>query len=364
MIGRRSNSKRASECVDRRHGMRAPGLTVRNMSERGRQPGESTVSRPEYHPACLMGLDRAATAPATTVNVAVIVLNWNRLEDTRRCIASLPADDPAWVAYVVNNGCRPEERLSSNDGRPGRVLVLDLPTNQGFTGGVNHAARRALSDGHEWLLLLNNDAVLAPGALAALRQARGPSIGALCPAIVTEGTGLVSALGSSIDWKRGLTRDRHHGESVADLPLRPDSVDFGTGAGLLLSAEAVRRIGLLDETYFAYWEETDWCTRAKRSGFMIRTCPEAMVVHRGGASLDPASRLYLMVRNCLTFMRRHAPRRSFVTFLPVFILWTVPVWSARPARKSPARTLIAVGRALGWHLRRPRLPPPRTDLEA
>jgi GT2 family glycosyltransferase len=254
-----------------------------------------------------------------------------------------------------------EERLAS-DAIVGRLSVLDLATNQGFTGGVNQAARRALSDGHEWILLLNNDAVLGPGALAALRRVRGPSIAAACPAIVDEASGRVSALGGNIAWSRGLTRDRHHGERIDDLPGRPESVDFGTGAGLLLSAEALRKVGLLDETYFAYWEETDWCTRARRAGFTIRTCPEAIVVHRGGASSDPASRLYLLVRNCLIFMRRHARRRDFVTFLPVFILWTIPLWSTRPALSSPLATVSAVCRAVAWHLKRPRLPPPLASL--
>ncbi len=291
-------------------------------------------------------------------DVAIIVLNWNQLQATRECISSLPAEDPNWHAFVVDNGSRPTERADERSIVHTKLTFLPSPTNLGFAAGVNVGLREALREGFQKFLLLNNDALLQGGALDTLRRSMKPGVAAVCPMIVDSRSGRVWSVGGSIHWRLGLTSSHFNGAATSEVPLQGWDCDFGSAACLLLSATAVRMVGLLDESYFAYWEETDWCVRAKRAGFRIVTSPESRATHLGGASTSAEVRLYFMVRNCVLFMRRHASRAQQLTFVPVLCLWTIPVWSARPATRRPLATCRAVAGALVWHLRRLRLPPP------
>jgi GT2 family glycosyltransferase len=289
-------------------------------------------------------------------DMAIIVLNWNRIEATRRCVSSLPADDRRWHAFVVDNGSVPAQRADQQSLPNSRVTILTSPTNLGFAGGVNLGLREAMREGFQQFLLLNNDALLVPGALEPLRRSITPGVAAVCPMIVDAKSGRVWSVGGVIHWRRGLTGSNFHGARPEDVPHASTECDFGSAACLLLSAAAVGEVGLFDETYFAYWEETDWCVRARRAGFRIVTSPLSTAIHEGGVSTSAQARLYFMVRNCLLFMRRHASRRQLATFTPTFFLWSIPAWSTRPALEAPMGTLGAIARALAWHLRRPRLP--------
>jgi GT2 family glycosyltransferase len=277
---------------------------------------------------------------ATTDDLAILVLNWNRSNETRRCIESCPA---AVRIYVLNNGCAEGEAYRPGDAPD--VRVLDSPRNLGFAGGVNLLAAAALADGF----------------VEALRSRAADGIAAVCPMVIDAASGRVWSVGGR--WRRRSLRvtSEFHGHRPDAVPDASVEVDLGTGACLLVSGRAIRAIGGLDTTYFAYWEETDWCTRARAAGYRVVTCPSARARHAGGASLPATARLYLMTRNALLFMRRHARRREWLICLPVFFLWTLPAWMARPAMADPAGTMRAVARALAWHARR-RIPGPSTAL--
>jgi GT2 family glycosyltransferase len=279
-------------------------------------------------------------------DIAIIVLNWNRREETRRCVESCPASQRI---YVLNNGCVHDEEYVSN-GRD-RLTVTNSPTNIGFAAGVNLLAARALWDGAEWLLLLNNDATLEPGAVEALAAATAPGIAAVCPMVIDASSGRVWSVGGRVSARTGRVSSEYHDFDPDEVPVSPKEVDFGTGACLLVSAQAMRQIGGLDATYFAYWEETDWCRRAWDARFRVVTCPLARTVHVGGASSTPSLRLYLLIRGAFLYMRRHCSPGELVRFLPVFILWTMPSWSFRPFVANPMGTARAIYRALEWHAR-------------
>jgi len=280
--------------------------------------------------------------------LAIVVLNWNRREETRRCIESCPLGTKI---YVLNNGCDEDQEYLPVQGR--NEIVLSSRTNLGFAGGVNLVASLALAEGAEWLLLLNNDATLMPGAAESLLAVIDPGIAAVCPMIVDEGNGRVWSVGGKVSRRTGRVSSVFQGRWPDAIPLKSEEVDFGTGACLLMSAAAIQDIDGFDTTYFAYWEETDWCRRARKAGYRIVTCPEARVAHVGGVSSTPAVRLYLLVRNALLYMRRHHAPNDLVRFLPLFFLWTVPSWALKPFLADPKGTAGAVARALAWHLRRP-----------
>ena len=289
----------------------------------------------------------ACAAMRSSDELAIIVLNWNRRDETRRCVESCPVSQRI---YVLNNGCD-EREIYRGEGRRA-VTVIDSPTNLGYAAGVNVAAARALADGARWLLLLNNDATLEPGALAELNAAVGPGIAAVCPMVIEHSSGRVWSVGGRVSARTGRVSSEYHGWEPDVVPVHSQEVDFGTGACLLVSAQAMHEVGGLDATFFAYWEETDWCRRAIEAGYRVITCPTARASHVGGVSSTPSMRLYLMIRNALLYLRRHSSRRELVRFLPVFFLWTLPLWAARPFVGHPIRTMHAIGLALKWHLRR------------
>jgi hypothetical protein len=227
--------------------------------------------------------------------VAAIV-SWNCREPLRRCLASLR--EARCAAVVVDN--------ASSDGACGmvarefpEVALLPQTANLGFAAGTNLAVRRALADGAERVLLLNPDTVLPVETLPALeaRLASDPELGAVAPAIVRpDGSAQPYAFGAdpSLPYllRRGANR-LFRRRALHDWADPNESApDWLTGACVLARAEVFSRDGLyLDESYFLYFEDNDWCLRLRRRGWRLLRVPTVRCVHEGGASLgaNPAA---------------------------------------------------------------------------
>jgi hypothetical protein len=195
---------------------------------------------------------------------------------------------------------------------PGAELIV-VPENRGFTGGSNLGIRRGLAAGAEFVLLLNNDATLDPGCIAELvRVARARS------GVAAVGAKVLSATDPSrlwLAWGRLTYRAalvEFVGRGDADGPRYANvrEVDWVPGCAMLLTATALTQVGLLDERFFAYHEDVDWCTAARARGFRILFAPAARVVHHGEGSLAPRGPAnparYLSARNTILFARKHA----------------------------------------------------------
>lgn len=244
---------------------------------------------------------------------AAVVLNWNGIADTRRCLASLLAADGPDPVVVVDNGSGngEGEALRREFAGDRRVRVLPLPRNLGFAGGVNagvRAAREAGAAGAD-LLLLNNDAVLEPGALEALRAALAADPGAAAAGpriLLDDGSGRLWFGGGRI--ARGIGVAVHEG--VGGLPREeggaPRPCGFLTFCAVLLRGGAWDAVGPLDEEYFAYWEDADWCARAAASGRRLLHVPGAVARHRVSAAAGHRSpfQAYLLARGHVLFARK------------------------------------------------------------
>jgi GT2 family glycosyltransferase len=258
-------------------------------------------------------------APARP-RVAVVVLSWNRREDTLTCLASLAEATHPLDVVVVDNG--------STDGSPDAVAeafpaahVVRLDRNTGFSGGVNAGIAAALERGAEAVLLLNNDMTVDPGfvepLLAALAE---PGVAAVCSQILfADEPPRIWYAGAGFRARRG-----HHGRNVGygEPPYPPErepyEVACACGGAMLVSAAAARAVGPFDEGLFAYREDLDWSLRARRLGLRVLVVPASVVHHAvsassGGAS-SPAS-LYYDTRNVLLVGERHAPLRVAGTWL-------------------------------------------------
>jgi GT2 family glycosyltransferase len=241
--------------------------------------------------------------------ILVAVLTYNRLHDTLACLESMRRlEGPVEAIVALDNG--------STDGTPEairrafpEVEVWELGGNLGYAAGNNLALRVAQQQGMEGVFLLNNDTLVDPMCLVAMRETArvAPRVGAVGPLVwawpPSQG---IWALGGEIHWRRAYTTHREAGRAEPSR-WEPHPVDFVPGCGILLLREALEAVGGFDERYFMYWEETDWCQRARRAGFSIWVDPRAQMWHK--APMDPEDlspgALYYMTRNRMLFFREH-----------------------------------------------------------
>lgn len=270
--------------------------------------------------------------------ISVVVLNTNRREDTLACLASLAAATyPRLSVMVLDN--------HSTDGSPEAirarfpaVQVVPLAANLGYAGNNNVGIRLALEQGADWVFVLNEDTWVAPDCLERLITAAQADarIGIVGPLVYTFNEREISSAGGWIDWAHADAVNQGMGEQDhGQYPSRP--VDFINGCGLLISRPALQAAGLLDESFFIYWEETDWCARVRRAGFRLWFEAGAVMRHKAPIRHEAfgPSTLYYATRNRLRFFARHAP-------------WPAKAWIC-------AKAFSGAVRGIGQHRRAGRL---------
>ncbi|HWK28872.1 MAG TPA: glycosyltransferase family 2 protein [Solirubrobacter sp.] len=237
----------------------------------------------------------------------ICVLNWNAREDTLRCLASLRGAGAAGVV-VADNGSADGSVDAIRAAYPDVDLIAN-GANLGYSGGNNAAIRHALARGADWVVLLNNDAELEPGALAALAAA--PEAGVLAGKLLFP-DGRVQWAGQRLDLRTGYS-GRPAGFGQPDGPefSVAGPVPRAVGALMAVSRPAIEAVGLLDDDLFAYVEDVDWCLRIRAAGFACRFVPEARARHRlagstGGAAASTTT-MYYGTRNTIVVCERRRP---------------------------------------------------------
>lgn len=283
----------------------------------------------------------------------MVVPHYAGIADTLACLKALEGlGRPVGRMIVVANGEEPLEPLltswrglTDRMARPAPALVMEgeplpgscrlllgPPRHRGFAGGCNAGLALALADpGCQALWLLNSDARPAPDALNALCRRLGerPRAG-FCGSLLAyahapdtvqcAGGGLISAWTGATAFCRGGAATVHVSREPA---ARVEAcLDYLCGASLLARREAVEMIGPLDAAYFLYYEDVEWCLRARRAGWDLAFAPNSVVFHQeGGASGARGSRGgrpprrsrlvdYLCLRNRIRLMRDFYPFRS------------------------------------------------------
>jgi N-acetylglucosaminyl-diphospho-decaprenol L-rhamnosyltransferase len=279
--------------------------------------------------------------------VSVVLVTYESAEDLAACLATLPAaaGPHELEVVVVDNASRDG---SAEIARRLGVKVLENPANLGLSRAIDLGA--AATDA-PWLLLVNPDTRLAPGALARLlaTAAADPTIGCVGPHLRNSDgseypTGrrfpsiLVGALHAALGtvWP-GNPATRHY--HMADLDRsRPVPVDWVSGACMLLRREAYEAAGRFDAGYFMYFEEMDFCLRLARAGWRVVYDPGAEVTHILGGSTRsaPYRKVWNHHRSALRFYCRRYARDPRLLLAPAVALFLTVRGLA-----SLARTAIA-----------------------
>jgi GT2 family glycosyltransferase len=268
--------------------------------------------------------------------VAILVLSWNRRDDTLACLRSLRESDyPRVRIIVVDNGSRDDSVSAVRAAHP-EVTVVEAGDNLGYAGGNNLALERARQAGADYAWLLNNDTEVAPDCLRRLVEAAeaDATVGITGPTIYYfDRPSVIWSAGGAVEWRQGRTRmlaldDVDEGQ----LGGAPRPVDFVSGCALLLKMPLLERVGALDARFFAYYEETEWCVRVARAGFNVVHVPLAKVWHKAPPAGASASFLvhYYMTRNRLLFLAvTHAGLRPWLCTLALDYPRTLLSWSLR-----------------------------------
>lgn len=286
--------------------------------------------------------------------LTVIVLAWNGLELTRATLDSLARCrvPSGWKAHVlvVDN--------ASTDGTPAALAaeypwaeLLALPENRRFAGGNNAGLERALEQGADAVMLLNNDVQADPALYEKLLAALGedPRAGAAAPLIyhAAPTDRIWYAGGACEPWlaysaHRAIReRDRGRFRSI-------EETGYLTGCCLLATAEAWRKVGFLDERYFIYAEDADWSLRARAAGYRLLFVPTARLWHMVSASSGGAAnawKIYQRLRANARLWALHARGLATLTWGPAFLAQQLALWTLLVLRGNFAAA-SAVPRAL------------------
>ena len=254
--------------------------------------------------------------------VGVVLLNWNGAKFTIPCIESLLAGNmKPWRIVVVDNGSVDTSAEQILAGFPFVDLIRN-PENLGASAGRNIGIRALLAAGADAVLLLDNDTVVARACVEAL-------VGELNaePAVsIASGKIMLSGRRDRIwyagaDWRYAPFRAPHDGHNSVDrgqFDTKRD-VGFAPTCCLLIRSKTFVRVGLFSERYFTFWEDAEWCLRARRSGHRLRYVPDAVLWHEvsgafsrntlgSGRGTASAEAHFLIARNRLLTIRRYARR--------------------------------------------------------
>jgi hypothetical protein len=246
------------------------------------------------------------TSILKTPLVYCIVLNWNGWQDTLACLSSLMLQDYPRLVVVVVDNCSQNDSVAKIRQSYPLIRLLEAGANLGFSGGNNIGIRLALENGADFVWLLNNDTIVPTDTATklvakAISEPQAGEVGTVLHHMNLPGT--VQAWGGAILFPWVFYRAR--------LVTTPHTFGRNTAlmaASVLLRRETLMQVGLLDEGFFMYYEDSDLSFRIYKSGWTLTVAEDTAVLHKEGASLDALNpvRVRYGIASTLRFMYKHA----------------------------------------------------------
>lgn len=239
-------------------------------------------------------------------HIAVIIVNYNGYADTLECLYSLAeCSGVVHTPIVIDNGSTDESVKRLRAAFP-ELILIENEKNLGFSGGNNRGISYALQRDFTHLCLLNNDTIVDKKFLHALLsfEHKNAIIGAKLlnakkPELLDHLGGIWNSLTLEFDLI-GLGK-------LAEHFITPKKLDYVCGCCLFAQRSIFEKVGFLYEPFFLYWEESDFCYRAKNMGIPSYFCPDAIVFHKGAITSAKKSSLtsYYSQRNRFLFLSRN-----------------------------------------------------------
>lgn len=269
------------------------------------------------------------------IKIFIIVLSYNVKSELRDCLLSLEGlrnDGFEMHAVVVDNKSS-DMSVDFVKRKFPRVKLIENSENLGYTGGNNVGIKYALENFADYVLIVNPDTTLDKNLLVELlsQATKEPKAGILGPKIYfapgfeyhkdlyhkADLGNIIWWAGGIIDWDNVTTVHRGVDEVGLGRFTKSEKTNVVAGAVMIVKREVFEKIGLFDERYFLYFEESDFCLRAKKAGFDLWYVPGATAWHKNAKSAGVGSSLqdYYTTRNQLLFGFSYAPIRSKIALI-------------------------------------------------
>jgi len=256
-----------------------------------------------------------------TPQISIIILNWNGKEITKDCLESLKKQNfKEYEIILVDNASTDDSSKYLKKKFP-KIKLIQNKKNIGYAGGNNIGIKKAKGD---YILILNNDTVLDNNFLNELWGNKNKANILGVKNYYFDKKNIIWAIGSKVN--RFTMRAKLIGNGLMDSKeIDKRDIEHAVGSAMLINKKVIDKIGFLDNSFFAYYEETEWQTRAQNAGFKISWVPTAKLWHKvaysTGGGRSPFSAYYL-VRNRGYYIKKWAKYKLIAYpywFLEVFM---------------------------------------------
>lgn len=253
--------------------------------------------------------------------VCILTTTWNQVEKTLACLETVFAlDYPEFSVILVDNGSTDGTVSKVKQAFP-HVIITALPTNMGFAKGYNVGLRQCLADEYSFLFLINNDTLLAPNSLTYLveHMILHPEVGMVTAKIYyADDPNRIWSVGGEVSPKTLEVVKKWDDTLDQGQLTEVRALDFVPLCGVLIRCQLFSTVGFLDERFFVYYEDMDFCRRVRQADVKINLVPDAKIWHMVSASsggADSPNERYWMARSSVVFFCKHAGLRRMPLIL-------------------------------------------------
>lgn len=278
--------------------------------------------------------------------VCIVLVNYNNHKDTVECVKSLlNIDYSNYKIVLVDNASTDSDSIKNDEFLKKNTILLENRENNGFSAGNNIGIKYAKKQFQaDYYLLLNNDTVVDKQFLnklvnCAKKNNDNAVIGGKIYYYYEDN--MLWYAGGSYNTDSGFAA--HFGyKKIDDGSYNKDiSVSFITGCLMLIPTKIINKVGLLDESYFLYSEDTDYCCRVKEAGFDLIYCADSVIYHKVSAAVGDNSPMqqYYMLRNDLYLISRYGTSK-FIAYLKRLNNTRIQIQTGRMNFKSVVKAYV------------------------
>ena len=252
--------------------------------------------------------------------IAIIIVNWKQYELTINCLLSLKKlEYKNWKVILVDNESN-FEKINKIKSDFNKVEVIESKENLGFASANNLGIKYAIKNKFEYVMLLNNDTEVNKKFLLPLLNSfqNDNSLGAVQPLIMNYNN-------RAKVWNAGGYLNNFFGFPYTNKKLNNKNrqIDWITGCCIVLKTQVIKKAGLIDEDFFAYYEDVDWSLRIKKLGYKLGIVESSVIFHHGTKSSNDSNSEgnlspfvhYLNIRNHIYLLKKHSDKFNFIGVL-------------------------------------------------